>query len=316
MNRDIHLPGGNLFDNMKIDIVAAYSQQDILLNSLEKKEVKQGVLHSYTKLIFTYALIKLNIYEFLVANGLINNWFLEFRRYWQEILGGRPITIFDMPSLRFHYRRKIQSMESLEWDGPDLHIKNWQEPQAISYTLQLLYRQAIYPIRYKGLWKYLKNEMNVLEYGCALAPMYSTWRQFLSHKPIYWTLADIENFPFHYTRFLYSQDKCATLIKISAENLNDPLCGLDRKYDLIIIQEVFEHLHEPLHIAQYLLSRLNLGGLFIFDYIVSEATGLDTPAGLTQRDETLAFLEKNLTIIEGHFLRDGKSIGLCVGKLK
>ena len=87
-------------------------------------------------------------------------------------------------------------------------------------------------------------------------------------------------------------------------------------FDLIIIQEVFEHLHNPRYIAEYLIKRLKVGGMLYFDYIRSGAKGLDTPAGLQQRIETLEYLGEKLDIIYGKFEVSDSSLAGCVGVKK
>jgi len=131
-----------------------------------------------------------------------------------------------------------------------------------------------------------------------------------------WVLADIPNFPFHYTRHTCAQDREASFCLIKEELFDDPLRNVAGQFDLIVIHEVFEHLHKPRHLAEYLLNRLNPGGLFFFDYVRSDATGHDTPAGLEQRLATLEFLEQRLEIVDGHFEVSEQSLARCIGRLK
>ena len=69
-----------------------------------------------------------------------------------------------------------------------------------------------------------------------------------------------------------------------------------KKFDIIIITTVFEHLDEPLIVAKELHKHLNKGGVLLFDYILSDAEGLDTVKGLEKREETLKFLFENFII--------------------
>lgn len=101
---------------------------------------------------------------------------------------------------------------------------------------------------------------------------------------------------------------------ITEERFDDPLATIQGKFDVIVIQEVFEHLHKPLHIAQYLIDHLKRGGIFFFDYIKSDATGLDTLAGLEEREMTLDFLYKALEPLAKSWPNPKKSVGLIVGK--
>lgn len=316
MSDAIHLPGGNRFDNMRIDLRQAYAEQDEALSGRQRQSVRRSAAFNYMRLAMYVALRRAHLHEMLVANGVIRNWFDAFSSYWSDVLGGRPITVMDCHALRFHYRMKAQSLAELSWGDAEAHVSNWQDPNGLTFVQQLLYRQALNPVRYRGLWRLLRPGMRALEYGCALAPMYATWRAFLNHRPVQWMLADIPNFPFHYARHVYGGDAEAELVTVSAERLSDPLAGRSDAFDIVFLQEVFEHLHDPLHIAGYLLDRIVPGGLFVFDYIRSDATGLDTPAGLEKRGATLDLLANRLEIVDGQFHRDGRSVGLCIGRKK
>ncbi len=314
MNDSIHISGGNRFDKMRIDLPAAYALQDGLLASVQRRSTRRSWVSNNFDLAFFVALRALRLHETLVNNAADRRWIEPFMDYWGNFLGGRPLTTMDFHSLRFHYRMLSQEVADVTWGDKQTHLKNWQTPENISYTFLLLYRQALHPIRNRRLWRYLKPGMRALEYGCALAPMYMTWRRFLNHVPMHWTLADIPNFPFHYLRHATARDTEAEHVVIDAANMDDPLRGKKDLYDIIFIQEVFEHLHNPLLIAEYLLGRLKAGGLLFFDYIESEASGLDTPAGLALRRETLALLADRLEIIEGDFKVNAGSLGLCIGR--
>jgi 2-polyprenyl-3-methyl-5-hydroxy-6-metoxy-1,4-benzoquinol methylase len=62
---------------------------------------------------------------------------------------------------------------------------------------------------------------------------------------------------------------------------------------------VLEHLQDPLAVVQHLRELLAPGGLLVFDYVKSEATGLDTRAGLEQRPAVLAFVRENFHLLQG-----------------
>ncbi len=162
--------------------------------------------------------------------------------------------------------------------------------------------------------KLLKPGMRVLEFGCSIAPMYRTWRTFWSHVATKWVLADIPNFPFHYARHVYGRDSEASFCQISEDLFDDPLKHIPGTFDMIIIQDVFEHLHKPRQMAEYLIGRLNPGGILHFNYVRSDAKGHDTPAGLHERIPTLKFLQEKLTFISGTFAVSDESLGTCIGR--
>ena len=64
---------------------------------------------------------------------------------------------------------------------------------------------------------------------------------------------------------------------------------------------------------EMLSSKLKEGGKFVFDYIKSEAKGLDSEAGLLGRKNALEYIKSSVDIISGTFDNLDESIGLCVG---
>ena len=311
----LYLPDGNQFDDIGVDLPASYKIQDDYLLTVSKKNSTKNIGMNWFKLFILVFLRKIKIWESLVQCGFIKGWFLEFYDYWINVLNGRPITVFDFHNLYFNYRRKNQESSEMTWDNAQDHIHNWQHPSNIGLTFHYVAKYSRSPFRSKELFKYIKKGQQVLEYGCALAPMYRTYREYLNHLGCHWVLADIPNFPFHYSRYTYGKDADVIFSTITDDLIDDPLRGIDKQYDLIIIQEVFEHLHSPLHIAKYLNERLRPGGILFFDYVLSDAKGLDTPMGLAQRGETLKYLSEHFKILNGQLtLNPNQTVGFCVGK--
>lgn len=312
----IHLTGGNLFHDMRIDIVRSIEIQEEWLETVPKQPVYGNKIHNTAHLLLVRLLKKGKIYEPLINIGLIGAWFRQFEAYWGNVLRGRPITVMDFHQLCFLLRTRAQYTRQLSWETNAEHLAHWQTHEKIYTTFSYTLRQAYNPITSYQLLSLLQNDMRILEYGCSLAPMYSSWRTFASHIPTTWVLADIANFPFHYARHLYACDQSATFCLISEDLFDDPLRHVAGLFDIIIVKEVFEHLHKPRHIAAYLLDRLKPGGYFYFDYIYSEARGLDTPMGLNQRTETLKYLQEHVTFLHGDFRVDNHSLGPCIGRKK
>lgn len=310
----IHIPGGDYFSDVRLDLPASFAAQEDWLPSVPRRSVRRSRLRNAISLGCYAAEWKTGLREPLVMTGIRRKWFDEFLRYWSEEIGGRPITIADFHALHFAYRRRAQITQSLEWDSYDRHLQNWETPENIAATFQFVYRDALRPLRSKRLRRALGHGGRVLEYGCSLAPMYRTWRSFYSHIPCQWVLADIPNFPFHYARHAYAGDKEAEFVTITADTFDDPLRDVAGGFDLIIVQEVFEHLHAPRRIAQYLLDRLRPDGIFAFDYIrKDEALGHDTPAGKGERIATLEYLARELDILDGTLEVGPSTVSLCTG---
>lgn len=313
----VHLEGGNFFDNVLINIDASFKIQDKWLQEQRKKQksVKRSIFLNYTDLAIFALLKKLNLWETMFMTGLKRAWFDEFHDYWVNVMGGRPITIMDFHHLRFNYRTKSQHVHQLKWDDASKHLENWQAPNNIHAIFHFVVKYALHPFRSRNLLKILKKDMRILEYGCSLAPMYRTYRQYLNHIPTRWVLADIPNFPFHYARHVYAKDvEIEQFITITEPLFDDPLKDVSGNFDLIIVQEVFEHLHKPRYIAEYLVKRLNSQGLLLFDYMKTSGEGHDTPVGVKERAATLTYLSENLEMIYGSFRNDDRSLDVCVGR--
>jgi len=260
---------------------------------------------------------KMNLWETVVTIGVKRKWFDQFLDYWINVLGGLSLNVSDFHQLRFHYRKIAHAnthLKQLSWNNEAEHLHNWQTPDNLYLTFNYVTKCALHPFRSRQLLKVLDKDMRVLEYGCSLAPMYRTYREYLNHIPTQWVLADIPNFPFHYARQVYARDlEVEQFVTITEELFDDPLKNVQRNFDVIIVQEVFEHLHKPLHIAEYLVNRLNDGGLFFFDYAVSDAQGLDTSAALIERQSTLEYLSGKLEVVHGDF-QNGEISGRCIGR--
>lgn len=308
------LPGGNDYEDIRIDLPAAYALQDAWLRTVQKRSRRRLAATNFFRFWTTALLQKSKRLEAAAMTGLARGWFDEFSAYWEHCLGARPLCVADFHALRHAYRVRFQHHGDLEWSNATSHVANWQTPRNLFSTFSYVYGIAVRPLRGHHLLRRLKPGMRVLEYGCSLAPYYRNWRDCFSHVRASWVLTDIPNFPFHFARYTYAGDAAVeSMPVISPDRLDAPLEGMG-KFDAIVITTVFEHLHKPLTVAKHLLDHLNEGGLFAFDYILSDAEELDTPAGLAERDETLAYLENALRIEHGDMSRPAESIGLCIGR--
>jgi SAM-dependent methyltransferase len=293
----VHLDGGNFFDDMRLDIGASHATLDAAPVVPSQHRALPAIL-GWIGFGWNAVMQKLRLQEFLIVTGIRRAWFDEFHAYWQGVLGGRPLQVMDFFMLLHDYRRRQQHTKELAWNSPDEHVGNWQSTTELFSTFTYARNQALRPIIGLALWKHIKPGSVILEYGCSLAPYYNTYRQFFAHRNCRWTLADIANFPFHYAKQRYRGDAGVTLRTIGTSDFRDPLRSTDL-YDVIILTTVMEHLDDPIHVTNYLLDRLKPGGLFVFDYIISEGKGLDTPQALAMRQECLTGLLPRLEVLEG-----------------
>lgn len=291
----IHLPGGNQLDEIKIDLEASIRLQDVWLNSTPKETVKRSALANLKERLRFSFLKHIGLWDPMIMFGIEKSWFLEFSEFWGNCLCGRPIHIMDFHGLSMSYRKKFHQLNQLSWNNTRQHIANYQLPENLFCLMSLVLRDALNPIRAPVITNLLQPGITVLEFGCFHAPIYRSWRLYYSHKPCNWVLADIPNFGFLYSRYLYGKDGSVEFVLIEEDCFNDPLgTSTEKTFDMIIVQEVFEHLQNPRQTAEYLVEHLKSDGILVFDYIESNATGLDTPAGLKERENTLKYLFETL----------------------
>jgi len=81
---------------------------------------------------------------------------------------------------------------------------------------------------------------------------------------------------------------------------------------VIFCQAVFEHLPRPMSVIKHLHSKIKPGGYLIFDYINTEAKGLDTMGALRDRDAVLQYILENFKVVEGKISVDGRNVGTTV----
>lgn len=307
-----HLGNGNFYDDMRVDIAESHRRFAELPGtprSIRRSRVRNALRRGLVRLA-----LRLKVHELLVVNGVRRQWFEEFCEYWAAVLGGRPFwATADFFALIHEYRKRQQHTTGLAWGDADRHIANWQSPAHLYQTLHLAAKQALHPLVSPDLWHRVPRRARILEYGCSLAPCYQCYREFYSHLDCDWVLADIPNFPFHYARYRYRNDAKATYVVIDAGDLVDPLHDA-REYDVIIVSAVLEHLAEPRAIAEYLLARLKPGGLFVFDYVKSDGTGLDHPEALAQRTDCLKSILDRVDVIKGRIDDLEQSVGWTIAR--
>jgi len=297
------LSGSNDYDDIRIDIPASFADVRQWLSQTPRHAVVgnrwRNTLGLTQAIVGSRLAAKQNLFNAPIHDP---HWFARFQSYWSQVLGGVKIDLGDYYFLRSTYRQKCEDRNRLSqigWDDGTQHLANWQHPANLFHTFHFALKDARVPV--KGGTSLARRTFGpgkrALEFGCGLAPMYAAWRRYYSHFPMQWTILDIENFPFHYACQLYGKDASCECVPVAVERMDAPLSGQSQGYDLIYCQEVLEHSHAPLSTAQYLLDHLNTGGMLVFDYMKSDGHGLDTPAGVEGRQETIAYLRQYLDIV-------------------
>jgi SAM-dependent methyltransferase len=243
----------------------------------------------------------------LMYSNLRLAWFEEFQRYWVDELGNRPIHPHDFYHLYGVYRQRLQSIE------PDLtsdasQLASWRNHLIVYYLFSHTYRQALFPLRVQRYARFLRRHARVVEYGAGLAPIVTALARHYRHLDLELVAADIPHLLFHFVRWRFRDVPYVSTVAITPDD-DAPLPG---QYDAIFCLETFEHLPRPLAAAKHFHAVLRPGGVLVFDYIRSEAVGLDTPAGLEQRERVLKLIAERFDVLDGEIRLDGSHLGPTV----
>ncbi|MDO8524129.1 MAG: methyltransferase domain-containing protein [bacterium] len=293
----------NKFDNVFLDINEEFKKQNELLALDYKKEKKKnlflGIL-SLIKGVFLALLYKLGVLQKLFYANICLAWFYDFKKFWVDYLGNRNIDVIDFHFLRNTYRAKFQevSLDHSDEKNPEKFLASWQAQGNIFYLFGSVWNYS--KKAYLDCWlfaKYIKKNSYVLEYGCSIAPITQGLIKYFGYKNLKFTIADIPQITFLYARWKLIAHSTVDSIVISSakkDNLPDNV-----KYNSIICLTVFEHLNNPLEVANNFLNHLEGGGILVFDYIKGEATGLDSQQSMQERGNVLKFIENNFKILKG-----------------
>ena len=291
----------NRFDRYSPDVLSLIRQQEAYLSSYKPKARSDESLtwldrhlRYPLRLRLVTWLKRSGIYDVLLRTHLLTDWFEEFKSYWVDELGNRPIDIPDFYFLRGVYRARFQDVALPSENNDNSHLETWQRAE----TVYLLF-QSQWCHRASDLSQYLRfipRGGHVCEYGCGIAPV-SVWLvDYAPHFGLVLTFADIPTLNFHFARWRLRDKPYARAVEIHPDE-DSPL---DEEYDVIFLLAVLEHLPRPLKIVQHLYDRLRPGGYLIFDYIKSEGRGLDASSSLAQREEVFQWIRDHFDVVVGH----------------
>ena len=249
-------------------------------------------------------------------------WFLQFRSYWVNVLGGRPLWgVEDFYFLRNIYRTRFQDNQVPDTEDANIHLQAWQQPELLYQLFHLVYKEKfaceVWKLRLTrkllGRWP-----DSIIEYGCGTAPITTSLFEFFKPdlvQQVY--VSDIQTLAFHYAAYKFRERSNVLPVLLVPEN-NFQLELEDETVEVIYCVTVFEHLNSPVETIRAFYNTLKKGGLLFFDYIKEEeghAHGLDTQQALLERESVLDFIEQNFDIVHGEINRNA-SVSLTVGKKK
>lgn len=246
-------------------------------------------MRARARLYLTGALVKTDLYRRLVYAHLALGWFFEFRDYWTEALGNRPIEPHDFHFLHGCYRQRVGRVRPETGEDPD--------PGRVYALLHHTYRLAQHPLQGWRLTRYVPRGGHVLEYACGLAPVATSLIRFHRHLDVRITCADIWHLLFHFTRWRFRAYPFVRTVVVPP----DTAPALDEPADLIVCLQMLKYVAMPLALVAALEGLLRPRGHLVLDYVPGEA-----PA--TARIEALRYLRERFEVVEGALPLDGSPV--------
>ena len=313
----------NRYDEFRPDVPALLKEQDGKLPPSEPAARSAdglgltGRVASLLRLYALGALVRSGLYRRLVWANLRLDWFFEFREYWVEELGNRPINLHDFYYLAGVYRQRLQNIHFEHFENPELatdgkHLESWRDPRIVNYLFTHSYRHALSPLRVHRFTRFIPRGGRVAEYGCGTAPILAGLARWYRHLDLQLVGADIPHLLFHYARWRFRRHPWVTMVPVQPDD-DAPLPGV---YDTIFCLEVLEHLPRPVPVLQHFHRALKPGGHLVFDYIRSDGigVGLDTLSSLRDRVPAIQFILDHFDVVAGRVSTDGSHIDRPVAR--
>ena len=307
----------NGFDNLHVDVPSIFEQYPVgrMAGSREP-----GSRDFFAKLYANQLLplgLRIKLWRAAFNTHQDLTWFEDLSEYWVNILKGRPLWgPQDAYFLKNMYRIRFQRNMLPDTEDPDVHLDAWQRPEVLYSLLHLASKPSL-PADVRVMQRAMRHVgrnhgLNILEFGCSTAPFVYGAIRFLGTSRNTYHLADIAMLPFHYGvwRLRSRSDIVPHLLLPENEFMPDFFDPMD----LILCSQVFEHLNKPLEIARYFHQTLRPGGVLVFDFLLTEGTGLDSKQAVEQHSQILDFIRANFDILEGSQLRPGESVDLCFAR--
>ena len=294
----------NSYDNMVVDIDKLFEKK-IKIKSIKRPGYFKRFLTRYINAFE----IKTGLITPMLESGLKSKWFMEFRDYWYNVLNGRPLYLHDFYFLLGVYRQKFQNVETPDYAEKKEFLESWQNQNTLYQLFGAVRRFSRECIHSRQFEKWIKNGDTVLEYGCGIAPVTYSLVNYSLKRKLNLVIADIRQINFHYAiHRLPNEVKNFTITPYQ----NSIEVG---KYNVVIMITVMEHLPNPLETVVNITKGLKKGGIFIFDYIISDGHAQDTIEAVDQRKDVLDYINQKYTTLYGE-LSYGQSMSNTVCRLK
>lgn len=309
----------NRFDSFIIDVPKIYTQRPVhKLESLQ--EIKYG--YSFDR-FYQSELIPLAwrnyLWHILHRSNIDQEWFEQFSYYWEKVLGGKHLWgPADFHYLRNVYRSKFTS-EVKNNTSLKGHLAAWQKPDSVYTLLHQVNKETLF--NQINLWQLVRKCLgrmprSFLEYGSGIAPITKSFFTFFNTSTdSEASIADIATLSFHYAKFRFAKESNLKSINLTVKNEFLLPNDFEDKVEVTFCITVFEHLHDPLIVANTLNDHLKSGGVLVFDYPKSSGGGMDTLSSAKLRNRTLRYIEDNFEIVYGQ-IRYDQTTALCIVRKK
>ncbi len=297
----------NLFDRMAVDVPDLFRRCP-LERSASWPGVAAEPMPIYRSRLLPFA-SRVAVWKLLHRLSLDRTWFATFQSYWSDVLGGRPL----LGPEDFHFLRgmyRIRHRPNLVPDTEDagVHTAAWQQPELLYQVFLQVYIESLAPKLEPAQWLRRLGARSFCEYGCATAPVTTAYRTFFDGGTRA-CLIDLPTIALHYAAFKFRRSTATEVRALDVEhNLLPPT---DVRVDAIVCMQTFEHLLEPLAVAERFAAMLNPGGVLIFDYMIADGVGMDSAAGIRQRDVVLAFIEDRFELVSGNPRAQGSAVSVA-----
>ena len=244
------------------------------------------------------------VWQLLTQTHVDLFWFFDFRRYWSKALKLRPLWgVEDFYFLRAYYRISFGRIEVADSTEAEAHMAAWKSSELLYFLMQQVYVESKtrefemlrLTRRYLG-----RGTGRYLEFGSGIGPITQTFLDFEpGARASRFYVSDIRTVAFHYATERFRSRPNVTCVPLEEANELHLPADFPGDLDAIYCITVFEHLHAPMITIQRLHGLLKPGGLFFFDYIQSEGTGLDSAAGVRERAAVLQFVREHFDVVVG-----------------
>ena len=215
-------------------------------------------LRRAARLAYLLAQHPLHLHRGLVRRGLTLGWIDAVRPY-LNAPGVKPV---GLPVDEYSSYQAVRYILAREFRQAHPTGEPWEHDY--NPILSHLWRREMHPLRWLPAAWHLRNCRTVLEYGCGVAPyahgVTTAW-PFAQQLVV----TDLEGPFLNYCRWWFRGDSRVTVLSVDMVMPEDHRAPEIRgRFDGIVCTEVFEHLADPVKVAEWMTRN---AGVVCFDYV-------------------------------------------------